>query len=40
LDADEEWLEFLETLAGQTAIAIDNNVFVEQVLQKKNEDNE
>jgi len=24
LDANEEWLEFLETLAGQTAIAIDN----------------
>ena len=24
LDASDEWLEFLETLAGQTAIAIDN----------------
>ncbi len=24
LDANEEWLEFLETLAGQAAIAIDN----------------
>jgi PAS domain S-box-containing protein len=24
LDASEEWLEFLETMAGQTAIAIDN----------------
>jgi len=24
LDPDEEWLDFLETLAGQTAVAIDN----------------
>ena len=32
LDADEEWLNFLETLAGQTAIAIDNAEMVHHMV--------
>ncbi|MDZ7836854.1 MAG: GAF domain-containing protein [Actinomycetota bacterium] len=31
LDANEEWLEFLETLAGQTAIAINNAELVHKM---------
>jgi PAS domain S-box-containing protein/putative nucleotidyltransferase with HDIG domain len=32
LDADEEWLEFLETLAGQTTIAINNAELVQHMV--------
>jgi putative nucleotidyltransferase with HDIG domain len=32
LDADEEWLEFLETLAGQTTIAINNADLVQHMV--------
>lgn len=35
LDPDESWTEFLETLAGQTAIAIDNAYMLER-LQRAN----
>jgi putative nucleotidyltransferase with HDIG domain len=37
LDADQEWLEFLETLAGQAAIAI-NNTSLFNGLQRSNAD--
>ena len=37
LEADQEWLEFLETLAGQAAIAI-NNSGLFQGLQRSNAD--
>ncbi len=37
LEADEEWLGFLETLAGQTAIAIENTTLFED-LQHTNEE--
>jgi putative nucleotidyltransferase with HDIG domain len=35
LDPDEEWLDFLNTLAGQTAIAIENSTLFES-LQRSN----
>lgn len=37
LDRDDEWLNFLETLAGQAAIAIENTTLFED-LQKTNEE--
>jgi putative nucleotidyltransferase with HDIG domain len=37
LDPDDEWLNFLETLAGQAAIAIENTTLFED-LQKTNEE--
>ena len=35
--ADQEWMEFLETLAGQAAIAINNSALFED-LQRSNAD--
>ena len=37
LSADDEWLSFLETLAGQTAIAIDSAMLFKDLQQSNNE---
>ena len=37
LEVDQEWLDFLETLAGQAAIAIDNAALVDELLRSNQE---